>query len=91
MENRIMTTIPNRISVAGIAIALALVLSACGSSTSDRALSGGAIGAATGAAGGALLGGSALGGAVLGGAAGAAIGGLTDKDDVDLGKPVWRQ
>jgi len=24
------------------------------------------------------------------GAAGAAAGGLTDKDDIDLGKPVWR-
>jgi hypothetical protein len=29
-------------------------------------------------------------GAVVGGAVGAATGALTDKDDVDLGKPVWR-
>ena len=32
-----------------------------------------------------------LGGAVLGGAAGAATGVLTDEDDIDLGKPVWRR
>jgi hypothetical protein len=29
-------------------------------------------------------------GAILGGAAGAAIGGLTNKDDLNLGKPIWR-
>jgi osmotically inducible lipoprotein OsmB len=67
-----------------------LLLAACGSSTSDRALSGGALGAGAGAATGAVTGGSALGGALLGGAAGAATGALTDDDDVDLGKPVWR-
>lgn len=67
-----------------------LALAACGSSTSDRALSGGAIGAGAGAATGALTGGSALGGALLGGAAGAAIGGFTEEDDIDFGKPWWR-
>jgi len=36
------------------------------------------------------MGGNALGGALLGGAAGGAAGYLTDKDQVDLGKPVWR-
>lgn len=69
---------------------LALGLAACGSSTGDRALSGGGIGAGAGAAAGALTGGSVLGGALLGGAAGAAIGGLTKEKDIDLGKPVWR-
>ncbi len=72
------------------ALALSLAaLSACGESKTDRALSGGAIGAGVGAVGGALVG-SPVGGAVLGGAAGAATGALTDKDQVDLGKPVWR-
>lgn len=70
-------------------LALALVLSGCGSSTSDRALSGGGIGAAAGAAGAAVTGGSTVGGAVLGGAAGAAAGAATDEDDVDLGEPLW--
>lgn len=72
------------------AFCLVAALAACGSSTSDRALSGAGIGAGLGAAGGAITGGSILGGAALGGAAGAATGALTDEDDVDLGKPVWK-
>lgn len=78
-----------RMLLATMAVA-ALALGACGETKSDRALSGAAIGAGAGAAGGAILGGNAVGGAVLGGAAGAAAGALTDKDDVNLGKPVWR-
>ncbi|MGP1394741.1 MAG: hypothetical protein ACTS3R_04460 [Inquilinaceae bacterium] len=65
------------------------LLAACGSSTSDRALSGGGIGAGVGAAAGALTGGSVVGGAVLGGAIGAGAGALTDEDDVNLGDPAW--
>lgn len=73
-----------------LAIAIvALPLAACGSSETDRALSGGGIGAGAGAAGAALTGGSTVGGAILGGAAGAATGALTDEDDIDLGEPVW--
>lgn len=68
-----------------------LMLTACGSSTSDRALSGGGIGAGVGAGAAAVTGGSVLGGAVLGGAGGAAAGALTDEDDIDLGKPVWKR
>lgn len=70
--------------------AVALMLTACGESKGDRALSGAAIGAGTGAVGGALLGGHAGSGALIGGAVGAAAGGLTDKDDINLGKPAWR-
>jgi hypothetical protein len=68
----------------------ALLLGACGTSKTDRALSGGAIGAGAGAAVGGLTGGSVLGGALIGGAGGAAAGALTDKDDVNLGKPAWK-
>jgi len=68
----------------------ALLLGACGTSKSDRAISGGAIGAGAGAAVGAVTGGSVLGGALIGGAGGAAAGALTDKDDVNLGKPAWK-
>ena len=71
-------------------MACAALLSACGESRSDRALSGAGIGAGAGAVAGALTGGNAATGAVLGGAAGAAAGGLSDKDDVNLGKPWWR-
>ena len=74
-----------------VASSIALLgLAACGETQGDRAISGGGIGAAAGAGIGALTGGSILGGAVLGGAAGAAGGALTDKDDVNLGKPVWK-
>ena len=70
---------------------LALMLAACGDSTLDRGLSGAAIGAGVGGATGAVTGTSTLGGAVLGGAAGAAAGVLTDEDDIDLGRPIWRR
>jgi osmotically inducible lipoprotein OsmB len=70
---------------------LGLMIAACGSSTTDRTLSGGGIGAAAGAGTAAVTGGNALTGALLGGAAGAAAGGLTDEDDVNLGDPVWNR
>lgn len=82
----------NRLMAATAAIALIVAsasLGACGQSKSDRAISGGAIGAGVGAVGGALTG-STLGGAVIGGAAGAAAGALTDEDQINLGKPAWR-
>ena len=69
----------------------ALGLTACGESKMDRGLSGAALGAGAGAAAGALTGGNVAGGALLGGAAGGAAGALTDKDDIDLGKPAWRR
>jgi len=66
------------------------LLAACGDSQTDRALSGGGIGAGVGAVGSAVLGGNPVTGALVGGAVGAATGGLTKKKDIDLGKPVWR-
>jgi hypothetical protein len=70
--------------------ASALLLAACGTSTQDRALSGGGIGAGAGALGGLLLG-HPVEGALLGGAAGAAGGALTESSDFDLGKPLWKR
>lgn len=73
--------------------ALALLLgavSACGYTEGDRALSGAGIGAAAGTVGSALTGGNPAAGAVLGGAAGAAAGALTDPEDINLGRPLWR-
>lgn len=78
-----------RLTVNALALAALVGLSACGQTKTDRALSGGAIGAGAGAVGGALLGHPAAGAAV-GGAAGAATGAMTDEDDINLGKPVWR-
>lgn len=68
---------------------MTLALAACGSSKTDRALSGAGIGAGAGAVGGALMGNPAAG-ALIGGAAGAATGALTDQDDINLGKPWWK-
>jgi osmotically inducible lipoprotein OsmB len=70
-------------------MALGLLLSACGSTTSDRAVSGAGIGAVAGVVGGALIGAPAIGAAV-GAAAGGTIGAVTTPSDVDLGKPVWK-
>ena len=73
-----------------IAMCIILLLTACGSTKSDRALSGGGLGAGAGALAAGVTGGNVLTGAVIGGAAGAAGGALTDEDDVNFGKPVWR-
>lgn len=67
----------------------ALSLTACGQSTGERALSGGGIGAGVGALGGWMVG-SPLEGALIGGAVGAGTGALTNPDQIDLGKPVWK-
>ncbi len=67
-------------------IAMLLAVSACGDTTGQRAVSGGAIGAGAGAVGGVLLGANPVAGAVVGGAAGAATGALTNKDQINLGR-----
>jgi osmotically inducible lipoprotein OsmB len=77
-------------SLSALAI-FGLILAACGSSKTDRAISGGGIGAAAGAGMAAVTGGNPLTGGLLGGAAGAATGALTDEDDVNLGDPFWNR
>jgi osmotically inducible lipoprotein OsmB len=67
----------------------ALTLGACGNTTGDRALSGGGIGAGVGALGGLMVG-APLEGALIGGALGAGTGALTDRNQVDLGRPIWK-
>jgi len=64
-------------------VALSLVLAGCSgmSSTEQRTLSGGAIGAGVGAAGTALTGGCVACGAAIGGAVGAGAGYLYDKHE----------
>ena len=73
---------------AALAVA-ALSLTACGYNQGDRALSGGLIGAGTGAVIGSLTG-SAGAGAIIGGVGGAALGAFTDPNQVNLGRPIWR-
>lgn len=60
-----------------LSVVATLALSACGHTMGERLLSGGAIGAGTGALVGAATGGDPATGAVIGGLGGAAVGGMT--------------
>lgn len=60
----------------------ALGLAGCGANTTDRALSGGLIGTA----GAVVVGAPVLGVALVG----AGVGALTDRDQIDLGRPIWK-
>ena len=70
------------------AIVLSLALAGCGTTPGDRGLSGGLLGAGTGAAIGALAGNAGTG-ALIGGLGGAAIGMLTSSDQINFGEPAW--
>jgi hypothetical protein len=72
-----------------LALGAALLLSACGQTPTDRALSGAGFGAAGGAVVGALVG-APLVGAMVGGAGGAVAGAATDPSEIYLGNPVWK-
>ena len=72
-----------------LACAGTIGLAGCGHNPTDRAVTGGAIGAAGGAAIGAMAG-NPLAGAVIGGVGGAAVGGLTSPHDVNLGRPIYK-
>jgi hypothetical protein len=72
-----------------MAILISFGLAACGETRLERGASGAGIGAAAGAATSGVTGGNIVGGALLGGAAGGAAGARTDKDDIDLGDPIW--
>src|SRR3546814_13172980 len=76
-----------RVAVMPVAlVAAAFLLSACGSSTGDRGLSGAGIGAAAGTAVGVVTGLSIVEGALFGSAAGGLTAALPDEDTIDLGK-----
>src|SRR5262245_63368967 len=79
-----------KLGLMSAAVAMTLALASCGYSRGDRALSGGALGAAGGAGIAAITDGDPLTGAVIGGLGGAAIGALTSPRDVNLGRPAWR-
>lgn len=66
----------NKAHVAATVLAVAMATVGCGETPTDRALTGGAIGAGTGAVVGSTVG-HPIGGAVVGGAAGAVIGAAT--------------
>ena len=65
------------ITMAALAAGLTMMLGACGQQPGTRAITGGLLGAGTGAAVGAATGGNAGTGALIGGGLGAAGGALT--------------
>ncbi|MDR3425536.1 MAG: hypothetical protein P4M13_10780 [Alphaproteobacteria bacterium] len=67
------------------AVALILLLVACGHDPGDRALSGAGIGAGAGV-GAALLGAPLLPAVLVGGAVGAGVGAATSDKQIDLGR-----
>lgn len=74
-----------------MAAALSLALTACGNTAEDRGISGAGLGAAAGAILGAVTGLSVLEGALIGTGVGGVTGLLTDKDDLDIGDPIWER
>ena len=64
-----------------LVLPLALMVSACGDTWGQRAVTGGAIGAGTGVAVGALVGWPIIGTALVGGLGGAVVGAATTKTD----------
>jgi peptidoglycan hydrolase-like protein with peptidoglycan-binding domain len=75
----------------GFPLLACLVLAACGTTPEERGLSGAGIGAASGAIIGAVTGLSVVEGAVLGAVAGGLTGAVTREDQINLGKPAWKQ
>lgn len=73
------------ITTSVLLLGLTLSLAACGRTTGSRALSGGAIGAGTGAIIGGVTGLGAGTGALIGGGAGAVGGAVTNPNQINLG------
>lgn len=74
MRSKILATAILAVSVAGLA--------ACGTTETERGLTGAGIGGAAG---------YAVGAPVAGAVAGGATGVFTDSDDLNLGEPIWDQ
>jgi hypothetical protein len=73
------------------AVVVAVALTGCGTTTEDRAISGGLLGAAGGAVVAGATGGSVGTGAVVGGVAGAVVGAVSDPCKLNLGDPFWKK
>ncbi|MEO1492246.1 MAG: hypothetical protein AAFV19_08865 [Pseudomonadota bacterium] len=87
LAHSIGTTFAKYLVVGGLVAGLA----ACGSNPTDRALTGAALGASVGVAGAALTKNDLGPAALVGGLLGAAAGGLTTRDQIDIGEPVYRE
>ncbi|MCE9521776.1 MAG: hypothetical protein K8S25_05010 [Alphaproteobacteria bacterium] len=69
----------------------ALSLGACGTTPTDRGISGAGIGAVGGAVVAGATGGSVGTGAVIGAVVGGVVGATTTKDDLNIGDPPWKK
>ena len=78
-----------RVLLLAAPLLVAPLLAGCGKNVVDRTVSGGLIGAGSGAVVGAAVGNPAAG-ALIGGAAGAVTGAITTGTGPNLGKPIWR-
>lgn len=78
----------NKLLLAAFA-ASTLMLAGCGTNPGDRAASGALLGAAGGAAIGAIAGDPGTG-AAIGAIGGAVVGAATDPCDLNLGDPAWK-
>ena len=73
-----------------IALIAGLSLTACGTTPGDRTVSGGLLGAGTGAVIGSLAG-HVGEGALIGGLGGALLGAVTSPSDLYMGEPPWHE
>jgi hypothetical protein len=89
MRAKTWTKAGTKAATLALALTTGLALSGCGTTQSDRALSGGLLGAGSGALIGSLYG-AAGKGAIIGGLGGALIGAATNPNTINLGKPLWR-
>lgn len=71
--------------------AAGLLLAACGNTAGERGVTGAGIGAAAGAVVGAVTGLTVVQAALIGAGAGGLTGALTDKSQINIGDPVWKQ
>jgi len=69
----------------------ALALAGCGETRGERTLTGAGIGATAGAGVGAVTGMGLVTGTIAGAAVGGIAGMMTDKSQVNLGDPAWKQ
>ena len=68
-----------------------LALAGCGEARGERTVTGAGIGATAGAVLGAVTGMGVVTGTIAGAAVGGITGMMTDRSQVDLGDPVWKQ
>ena len=77
--------------VIGLTLALSTMLAGCGTTTEDRTISGGLIGAGGGALIAGATGGSVGTGLVVGAIAGGVVGAVSDPCKLNLGDPFWKE